>query len=109
MAKFYGKIGYGTTVNKGMGVAEDVIVEYYARGDVIRNSRELKEGESVNNDISISNSISIVMDAYARANFFAIRYIEWMGALWTVTSVEQQGPRLLMRLGGVYNGPRATP
>lgn len=109
MAKFYGKIGYGQSVDKGVGVYEDVITEYQYRGDVLRNARQLKDGESVNNDISVSNSISIVADAYANANFHAIRYIEWMGTLWTVSDVEVQSPRLLLRLGGVYNGPRAAP
>jgi hypothetical protein len=109
MAKFYGKIGYGHTVETAPGIFKDEITEKQYRGDVQRNSRQLKDGESVNNDISVSNSISIVADAYANENFFAIRYIEWMGALWTVSDVEVQRPRLLLRLGGVYNGPTAAP
>ena len=55
--------------------------------------------------------ISIVADPYANENFFAIRYVQWMGTLWKVTEVEVQSPRLLLRLGGKYNGPipPATP
>lgn len=105
MAKFYGKIGYGETVEKAPGVWEDVITERNYYGDVIRDSRYLKEGEGVNNDLSVGNSISIVADAYANEHIFAIRYIEWSGALWTVSKVEVQSPRLILRLGGVYNGP----
>lgn len=107
MAKFYGKIGYGETVETAPGVWEDVITEHNYYGDVIRDSRYLKEGESVNNDLSVGNSISIVADAYANEHIFAIRYIEWSGALWTVSKVEVQSPRLILRLGGVYNGPTA--
>jgi hypothetical protein len=107
MAKFYGEIGYGETVEKSPGVWEDTITEKHYYGDVIRNSRSLKEGESVNNDLSVGNSISVVADAYANAHFFAIRYIRWAGALWTVKEVEVQSPRLILRLGGVYNGPTA--
>lgn len=107
MAKFHGKIGYGEAVEKAPGVWDDNIVEYSYYGDVIRNVRSLKDGESVNNDLSVSNSISIVADAYANEHFFAIRYIEWAGTLWTVQNVEVQSPRLLLRLGGVYNGPKA--
>jgi hypothetical protein len=44
-------------------------------------------------------------DAYANEHFFAIRYVEWAGVLWTVSMVEVQSPRLLLRLGEVYNGP----
>ena len=105
MARFYGRIGYGETVEAAPGVWEDVIVEYSYYGDVIRNARNLQEGENLNPDLSVQNSISIVADQYANEHFFAIRYVEWAGVLWTVTSVEVQSPRLLLRLGEVYNGP----
>jgi hypothetical protein len=108
MAKFHGVIGYGESVEKAPGVWEDVITERSYYGDIIRNARYLKEAEmGVNNDLSVGNSISIVADAYANEHFFAIRYIQWAGALWTVSMVEVQSPRLLLRLGGVYNGPTA--
>jgi len=106
MAKFYGAIGYGEATETSPGVYEDVITEYPYYGDVIRNTRKLREETNkVNDDISVQNSISIVADAYANEHFFAIRYIRWQGALWKVTDVEVQMPRLLLRLGGVYNGP----
>jgi hypothetical protein len=73
-------------------------------GDVIRNSLKSQSGESVNNDLSVSNSISIVADMYAREHFSAIRYVEWAGTKWSVTEIEVQHPRLILRLGGVYNG-----
>lgn len=105
MAKFYGAIGYGTTVEDPPGVWEDVITEFPYYGDVVRNTRKLQEGEQVNDDITVQNSISIVADAYANENFFAMRYIRWAGILWKISDVEVQRPRLLLRLGGVYNGP----
>lgn len=107
MAKFFGKIGYGETQETVPGVWEDVIVEFDYYGDVVRNTRKLEPGEGLNNDLSVGNSISIVSDAYANEHFFAIRYIQWAGVLWTVSDVEVQSPRLLLRLGGVYNGPTA--
>lgn len=106
MAKFYGKIGYGESVESAPGVHTDQVVEYPYFGDVLRNTRTLREGESLNNDLSVNNSISIVADAYANEHFFAIRYVEWAGTLWIVSEVEVQSPRLLLRLGGVYHGPR---
>lgn len=109
MAKFYGKIGYGHTEERpaDSGVWEDVITERNAYGDVLRDTRRLQSGEKVNNDLSVGNSISIVADAYANEHFFAMRYIQWMGSLWIVSDVEVKHPRLILRLGGVYNG--ATP
>jgi len=111
MAKFFGRVGYGTPVETNPGVWADDIVEIYYFGDVIRNSRYLRDAEKVNSDIVVENSISIVADAYANEHFFAIRYVEWAGVLWRVTSVDVQSPRLLLRLGEVYNGPTgpATP
>ena len=108
MAKFHGSIGYGESVETVPGVWEDRNIERNYYGDVIRNTRKLTEGEQVNNDLSVSNSISIVADAYANEHFFAIRYIKWAGTLWTVSDVEVQSPRLLLRLGGIYNGPKAS-
>lgn len=107
MAKFHGAIGYGESVETRPGVWEDVVVERQYYGDVLRNTRKLTEGEYLNQDLRVNNSISIVADAYAYEHFFAIRYIRWMGALWTVTDVEVQRPRLILRMGGVYNGQTA--
>lgn len=105
MARFYGDIGYGESVEVSPSVWKDVIVEYPAYGDVLRNTRALEDGVSVNDDISVGNSISIVADAYAREHFFAMRYLKWQGALWKIVEVDVVHPRLVLRLGGVYNGP----
>jgi hypothetical protein len=107
MARFFGRVGYGTSVEKetGSGVWADEIVEYPYYGDVIQNIRNLRQGENLNSDLSLQNLISIVADEYANEHFFAIRYVEWAGVLWTVSSVEVQSPRLLLTLGEVYNGP----
>lgn len=105
MARFSGAIGYGSDSETAPGVWTKVITERTYSGDVVRNARQLEEKQAVNKDILPSNSISIVADAYALNNFFAICYIRWQGVLWTVTNVEVQSPRLLLRLGGVYNGP----
>ena len=106
MTKFHGAVGYAAgEVETAPGVLIEQIVSYLYYGDVIRNTRKLQDGEGTNPTLTVNNSISIVADPYAREHFHDIRYIEWAGALWTVTDVEVQSPRLLLRLGGVYNGP----
>ena len=106
MAKFHGVVGYAAgELETSPGIYEEQIVEDEYYGDVIRNARNLQDAGKVNPDISVGNSISIVADAYANEHFFAIRYVSWAGALWAVDTVEVQSPRLIMRLGGVYNGP----
>lgn len=107
MARFYGMIGYGESVETEPGVWTDIIIERPYYGDVIRNARTLQQDDKINNDIALGNSISIVADAYANEHFHAIRYIQLAGTLWVVTDVEVQSPRLILRLGGVYNGPKA--
>ena len=107
MAKFYGPVGYGETVESAPGVFKQQIVEVTYRGDIVRNTRRMQDGEGVNDDLSVSNSISIVADAYAGEHFHAIKYVKWAGAYWRVTTVTVQGPRLLLQLGGVYSGPKA--
>jgi hypothetical protein len=112
MARFHGRVGYAEQADEtAPGVWVEVIIERIYTGDVIRNARNLREGENLNPDLSVQNAISIVADAYANDHFHAIRYVEWAGVLWTVSSVEVQSPRLLLRLGEVYNGPTvgATP
>jgi hypothetical protein len=107
MARYHGEIGYGVSAETppNSGVWIDEITERSYFGDVVRNTVQSSEGERLNNDISVSNSISVVADAYAYENFHAIRYIKWMGSRWTVQEIEVQSPRLILRLGGVYNGP----
>jgi hypothetical protein len=107
MARFFGAVGYGesaeTPVDSGIWI--DVITEIEYFGDVIRNTRKLESGESLNDDITVGNSISVVADDYAIEHFFKIKYVRWAGTLWTVTNVEVKSPRLILSLGSVYNGP----
>lgn len=110
MTKFFGKVGYaaGKTEAKP-GVWKETMVERSHYGDVVRNSRRLVPSQSeLNADISVGNSISIMADPYALEHFFAMRYVEWGGVLWAVENVDVERPRLILRLGGVYNGPRPT-
>lgn len=104
MAKFYGVIGYAVTEMTERGIYEERIVETEYIGDVLRNTRRLRDGSKINDDITISNQISIIADPYAANNFHAMRYVEFMGAKWKVSEVEVQYPRLILTLGGLYNG-----
>jgi hypothetical protein len=107
MARFFGVVGYGDTVetSENSGVWEDYITEINYFGDVIRDTRKLEPGEGLHDDIKVGNSISIVADDYAIKHFFKIKYVQWAGILWSVKMVEVKSPRLILSLGGVYNGP----
>lgn len=104
MAKFYGKIGFGKTVETEPGVFEEEFTSLNYYGDTIRNSRMLQSSDSINDNINIANQISILADPFAKDNFHTIRYAEYMGTKWKVTTAEVLFPRILLTLGGVYNG-----
>ena len=104
MAKFYGVIGYGVSAETDPGVYEVPIQERSYFGDVLSRSWKFDSSEGVNDDINIANRISIVADEFAYANSYAMRYVEFMGAKMKVTNVEVLPPRLILTIGGVYNG-----
>lgn len=104
MAKFCGKIGYIKTIEVEPGVWDEEVVERLYYGDLTRNIHRLQQSDGVNDNINISNNISILADSYANENSQHIKYAEFMGAKWKITNIEVQYPRLLLTIGGVYNG-----
>lgn len=103
MAKFYGAIGFAETEETDPGVWEEKIVEHSYSGDLIRNIRRLESASSVNDNVNITNEISIVADPYAEQNMYAMRYVVFKGSKWKISSVEVNYPRLLLIIGGLYN------
>ena len=104
MAKFSGNIGFVEFMETSSGVDTEIAVERHYVGDVLRNTRRWETGDQINDNLTINNQFSIVADAYAKGHYFAMRYIMWMGTRWKITNVEVQRPRLLLTIGGVYNG-----
>lgn len=103
--KFFGVVGFVESKEVSPSVYDDSVVERKYYGDVIRNSKKWEASEHLNDNININNSISIIGDPFVYEHFFAIKYVEWMGTFWEVKTVEIQRPRLVLTIGGVYNGP----
>ena len=103
MAKFYGNIGFAESVETEPGVWVQEVTSRPYYGDLVRNFRKLENSGGVNDNVNISNEISIVSDPYANQNFHLIKYIEFMGTKWKVSNVEVQYPRLILTVGGLYN------
>lgn len=103
MARWYGEIGFGETVETAPSVFSEKIVPRKYYGEIIRNNRKLQTSDKVNDDITITNQISILCDPYAMENFHAMRYVTFMNSKWKITDVEVDYPRLTLSLGGVYN------
>lgn len=104
MARFSGKVGFAETVETKPSVWVEQFSERHYYGDVVRSVRRLEGGTSINDNVVINDEISIVADPYARNHFFAIRYAVWQGVKWKVTNVEVLYPRLVLTLGGIWNG-----
>lgn len=111
--RYFGKIGFEHTVTRedDSGVDLEIPIERPYYGDVLSANRRLESStDGVNDNLTVSNRISIVADAFAEENFYSIRYAQFHGKLWKVANVEVERPRLVLTLGGVYNGlTPATP
>lgn len=107
MAKFCGKIGYFDSVETESGIWEEQIVERLYYGDLVRNTSKSQSSGGVNDDINIANNISIVADPYANENYQKMKYVELTGSKWKISNVEVNYPRLILTVGGKYNGDEA--
>lgn len=104
MAKFVGAIGFSESVETEPGIWEDKIVERVYSGDLFRNVHVNQSSGSVNDNINLSNEISIIADPFAEKNFQTMRYVVFAGNKWKITNINVQYPRLKLTVGGVYNG-----
>lgn len=105
MPKFYGVVGFVYTAESAPGVFTEQATEKYLYGDILRNTKQMQNSGRVNDDINISNRLSIIADPYVSNNMYLIRYVVWLGSKWKVVDVDATNyPRLILTLGGVYNG-----
>ena len=105
MSKFYGVIGFEEFEETRPSTYTPMVVERTYAGDLVRNFRRLESGDGINDDLNLTNEVSIVADPYAVNHFHSIRYVKFHGGYWKVTSVDVAFPRLTLSIGGVYNGP----
>lgn len=104
MAKFYGEIGYAKTEETKPGVWETVIAKKMYGGDLNRISKKWHNSQSINGDINLMSEISIIADPFLIDNLHTIKYVKLHGQPWRVESIEFQPPRLILAIGGPYNG-----
>lgn len=109
MTKYSGMMGYVTPVQSSPGVWVNHVIEKKVRGDVIRSITNNLPGDTTADDVTISNRISIVGDPYAFENFFNIKYVKYMRVNWKVINIELARPRIILTLGGVWNGETPEP
>ena len=105
MTKYFGEIVFSKTEKFDNGIVAEKTVGRKYKGDVEKNWRRWETGERLNDNININNTLSIVADSFLFAHLGMIRAVEWMGSYWEVSSIEVKRPRLILEIGGVYNGP----
>lgn len=105
MAKWYGTIGFIEQSQTSPGVWSDKVTERQYYGDIIRNSRGWSNPtEGTNDNLTLNNQISVISDSFAIEKIAFMKYVEIMGARWKITNIDIQYPRLILTIGGVYNG-----
>ena len=83
------------------------IVEKHYKGDVLnRTSRWQQSDIAVNDNLNVSNRISVVSNKFLDDNLSSMKYIVFKGVAWKINSITLQPPRLILEMGGVYNGER---
>ena len=101
--KWYGEVAYSSEVETEPGVIENELIVHPYYGDVLKNYKTDDTSDRINDNINISNQISLVADPFAFNNFHKIVYVTFMGTKWRVKSIDVNYPRLILTIGGVYN------
>lgn len=103
--RYHGYIAFAIQQETKPGVTKNVVEKKEYSGELSKLRRATTgSSESINDNISISATISIVADAFLNSNLTSILYVEYMGAKWKVSNIDVDPPRLVLTLGGLYNG-----
>ena len=102
--KYSGEIGFSLYKETAQDVWKEEITEKHVYGDVLENRRSWQERNEVNDDLTIQNRISIVANSFVKKNIGAMRYATYGGSKWEITNVDIIYPRIILTLGGVWNG-----
>lgn len=105
--KWSGKIGFAQTHEDAPSVYVEKITERRYFGDVVELGRQMQGSDQINEDVTVGNQLSVLGDPFAQSNLYAMRYVTFMGQRWKITGVKVQYPRLILTLGGLWNGSTA--
>lgn len=104
MSRYFGKVGYATTNETRPGIYTPTITERTYYGDVTRKNYRWDSNDHINDDLMMNVEFSIMADEFAYQNCSEIKYIEYLGVKWKVHTITPQRPRLILTIGGKYNG-----
>ena len=101
--RYNGRLGFAITEETAPGVWENIISEKAAKGDILMNNIQYNAQSQLNDEITISNQISIMASSYVLKNWEHIVYATYMRQKWRVSNVKLAFPRIILTLGGVYS------
>ena len=101
--KYYGPVGFSMEKEVDDGIYKRIIIEHNYTGELVKWISKWQTGDGINDNLNMSNQISIIADPFAYENFHRIVYVEFLKSKWKVNSVEIQYPRLILTIGGIYN------
>lgn len=105
MSKWFGKIGFTLPVREiEPGVWDSPVEEHEYYGDVTSNRWKRQSSGEINDNLNLANVLSILADPFAFENHSYVAYVDILGTKWKVTDVELQYPRMILSIGGVWNG-----
>lgn len=107
--KYSGIIGFSLgTTETAPGVWKPTYAEHRMTGDLLTVRQNNQNNSSINDQLTMSNQISIVADAFTYQNMTNIKYATFMGQTYKISSIEDLRPRLRLTLGSVYTHEKGS-
>ena len=104
MRKFAGYVGFVLDTEVKPGVFMPRAVEKFYKGEINNQYRRWDQQQEVSDQLTLSEEITIVTNSYLLENIGAIRYVVRHGTRWAVKSIGIKAPKIVLTLGGEYNG-----
>ena len=106
MAKYSGMLGYVMSAKEDPpGIWKpSAVVEKLGRGDLFGQTINNEDVGGLSDGITINNQLSIIMDPFVNKNLESLKYVILYGTRWEIKSMTINRPRIILTLGGVYNG-----
>lgn len=104
MRKFAGYVGFVLDTEVKPGVFMPKAVEKFYKGEINNQYRRWDQQQEVSDQLTLSEEITIVTNSYLLENIGAIRYVVRHGTRWAVKSIGIKTPKIVLTLGGEYNG-----
>jgi hypothetical protein len=102
--RYAGKIGFGQSNEVRPGVWKETITEIDYIGDVNQRTETFMLGDSTIPTYATRTSVSVLSRGFTGNDHSKMRYVTYAGQKWTIKSIVDEPPRVVIYLGEVYRG-----